>query len=80
MDVVKRLTVKAASAHEIDDPAGESPPLTNGACGIAGTERPAHLVAMAVVDTALHNTQVPMVTELGRDLQGYYMSSDCERQ
>jgi hypothetical protein len=38
------------------------------------------LVAMAVVDTALHNTQVPMVTELGRDLQGYYMSSDCERQ
>jgi hypothetical protein len=68
MDVVKRLAVTAASAHQIDDPAGASPALTNGARGIAGTEGPADLAAMAVVDMALHHREVPVATELGRDL------------
>lgn len=68
MDVVKRLGVTAASTQEIDDPAGASPAFTIGACGIAGTESPAHLEAMAVVDMALHNREVPVATELGRDL------------
>ena len=68
MDVVKRLAVTAASAHQIDDPAGASPALAYGACGIAGTESPAHLAAMAVVDMALHQREVPVATELGRDL------------
>ena len=41
--VVKRLAVTPACAHQLDDPAGFSPALTDGACGIADTESPANL-------------------------------------
>jgi hypothetical protein len=68
VDLVKRLAVTPADAHQLDDPAGASPALTDGVCGIAGTECPAHLAAMAVVVIADHNREVPMAAELGNDL------------
>ena len=49
VDVVKRLAVTPAGAHQLDDPAGAHPALSNGISGMAGTQRPAHLAAMAVV-------------------------------
>ena len=66
--VVKRLAVTPASAHQLDNPAGSSPALTNGVSGIAGTQRPADLAAMAVVDIADHHREVPVTAELGEDL------------
>jgi hypothetical protein len=66
--VVKRLAVTPASAHQLDNLAGSSPALTNGVSGIAGTQRPADLAAMAVVDIADHHREVPMAAELGNDL------------
>ena len=66
--VVKRLAVTPAGAHQLDDPAGSSPALTNGVSGIAGTQRPAHLAAMAGLEIADLNREVPVATELGGDL------------
>ena len=68
VDVVKRLAVTPASAHQLDNPAGASPAFTNGICGIAGTQRPAHLAAMSIVVIADHHREVPVSTELGNDL------------
>jgi hypothetical protein len=68
VDVVKRLAVAPAGAHQLDDPAGSSPALTNGVSGIAGTESPAHLAAMAGLEIADLNREMPMAAELGNDL------------
>ena len=68
VNVVKRLAVTPAGAHQLDDPAGSSPALTDGACGIAGTESPAHPAAMAGLDIADLNRKVPVAAELGDDL------------
>ena len=53
VNVVKRLAVTPADAHQLDDPAGSSPALTDGACGIAGSELPAHLGDDLLVKPAL---------------------------
>ncbi len=68
MDVAKRLAITPASAHQLDDPAGAHPALSNGVRGIAGTQRPAHPAAMAVVGIAYLNREVPVAAELGCDL------------
>ena len=68
MHVVKRLAVTPAGTHQLDDPAGASPALTDGACGIAGTESPAHLAAVAGLEIADHHRKVPVSAELGDDL------------
>ena len=68
MEVVKRLAVTPAGAHQLDDPAGTCPALPNGGGGIAGTESPAHLPAMAGLEIADHNRKVPVSAELGDDL------------
>ena len=68
MQVIKRLAITPAAAHQLDDPAGASPSLSDGACGIAGSESPAHLAAMAVVGIADHHRELPMAAELGDDL------------
>jgi len=62
--VVKRLAITPASAHQLDDPGGPSPALTDGAGGIAGTQRPAHLAPMAGLEIADLNREVPVATEL----------------
>jgi len=58
--VVKLLTVTPAGAHQLDDPAGSGPALTDGACGIAGPESQAHLAAMADLEIANHHREVPV--------------------
>lgn len=68
MHVVKRLAVTPACAHQLDDPAGSSPALSDSACGIAGTESPAHLAAMTGLEIADHHREVPVSAELGDDL------------
>jgi len=54
--VVKSLAVTSAGVLQLDDPAGFSPALTDGACGIAGRETPAHLAAMAGLEIAYHHS------------------------
>ena len=80
--VVKRLAITPASAHKLNDPAGASPALTDGACGIAGTQRPAHLAPMAGLEIADLNREVPVATELGGDLpiQPALVVLDCQEQ
>jgi hypothetical protein len=68
VDVVKRLAVTPTGAHQLDDPAGTSPALPDGVCGIAGTERPPDLAAMAGLEMADHDREVPVSAELGHDL------------
>jgi len=69
VDVVKRLAVAQPTAHhQLDDPAGTRPALTDGVCGIAGSELPAHLAAMAGLDIADFNREMPVAAELGDDL------------
>lgn len=68
MDVVKRLAIAPAGAHQLDDPAGAHPALTNGLNGVAGSESPAHPAAMAGLDIAYHYRKVPVAAELGDDL------------
>ena len=68
VDVVKRLAVTPAGAHQLDDPAGAHPALSYGVCGVAGTEGPAHLAAMTSIDIADHYREVPVPAELGNDL------------
>ena len=82
MDLVKRLAVRPAGAHQLDDPTGASPALKDGVCGIAGTEGPAHLAAMAGVVIADHNREVPMAAELGNDLliHAALVIFDCQEQ
>jgi hypothetical protein len=65
---VKRLAVAQAGTHQLDDPASTSPALSNGVCGVAGTESSAHLGAMAGLGIADHHRDVPMAAELGNDL------------
>ena len=65
---MKPLAVTPACAHQLDDPAGPSPALTNGVSGIAGTQRPAHLAAVAGLVIAAVNRKVPVAAELGGDL------------
>ena len=66
--VVKRLTVMSVCTHQLDDPAGSSPALSDSTCGIAGTENPAHLAAMTSLELADHHREVPVSAELGDDL------------
>lgn len=68
MEVVKRLAVTPAGTHQLDDPAGTRPALTDGVCGIAGSEFPAHLAAMAGLVIADLNREMPVATELRDDL------------
>ena len=68
VDVVKRLAVTPARAHQLDDPTGTFPALADGVCGIACSELPAHLAAMAGLKIADLNREVPVATELGDDL------------
>ena len=68
VNVVKRLADTPAGAHQLDDPAGSSPALTVGACGIADTESPAHLAAMADLEIVDHYREVLVSAELGDDL------------
>ena len=51
-----------------DDPAGARPALTDGACGIEGTEIPPHLAAVAGLEIADHHRKVPVSAELGDNL------------
>jgi len=53
---------------QINAPAGESPPLTNGVSGISGTQRPAHLATMVVDGMGLLHREVPVSTEMVKDL------------
>ena len=68
VDVVKRLAVTPAGAHQLDDPAGTRPAVTDGVCGIAGSELPAHLAAMAGLVIAYFNREMPVAAELRDDL------------
>ena len=68
MDVVKRLPISPAGAHQLDDPAGTKPALTDDICGVAGSELPTHLAAMAGLDIADFNWEMPVAAELGDDL------------
>lgn len=68
VEVVKRLTGKPSGAHQLDDPVGAHPALTNGVCCIAVTHRPAHLATIAVVVIADHQREVPVSTEQGKNL------------
>lgn len=68
VNVVKRLAVTPAGADQLDDPAGLRPALTSGVSGIAGTQHPVHLAAMAVVGIADHHREVPVAAELGGNL------------
>jgi hypothetical protein len=65
---MKRLAVSPAGANQLDDPAGASPALTDGACGIASSELPPHMAAMAGPENANHHWTVPVSAELGDDL------------
>ena len=68
MHVVKRLADTPAGAHQLTNPDGTHPALTDGACGIAGTESPAQLAAMAGLEVADHHREMPDSAELGDDL------------
>lgn len=68
MQVIKRLAVSPADAHQLDDPGGTSPALVNRLTGIAGTQRPSHIAAMAGIAIADHHWKVPMSAELRDDL------------
>ena len=68
VDVVKRLAVTPAGALQLDDPAGTRPAFTDGICGIAGSELPTHLAAMAGLDIADLHWEMPVAEELGDDL------------
>ena len=68
VNLLKRLAVAVAGAYELDDPAGASPALANGFRGIAGTQSPAHLAAMAGLERADVYWKVPVAAELSDDL------------
>jgi len=68
VDVVKRLPISPAGAHQLDDPAGTKPALPDDICGVAGSELPAHLAAMAGLEIADLHWEVPVAAELGDDL------------
>jgi hypothetical protein len=68
MQVIKRLAVSPAGAHQLDDPAGTSPALANGLTGIAGTQSPSHIATMAGIAIADRHRKVPVSAELGDDL------------
>jgi hypothetical protein len=68
VDLAEGLTAASPSADQFDDPAGTSPTLADGVCGIAGTEHPAHLAAMTSLDIADHHWEVTVAAELGDDL------------
>ena len=67
MNVLKRHAVPSSRVHQLDDPAGTSPAITDGGCVIAGTESPAHLPAMAGLEIADLDREVPVPAELGND-------------
>ena len=68
MQVIKRLTVTPAGAHQLNDPAGTSPALANGLTGIAGTQSPSDRATMAGIEIADLHREVPVSAELGDDL------------
>ena len=82
MDVLKRLPISPAGAHQLDDPAGTKPALTDDICGVAGSELPAHLAAMAGLEIADLHWEVPVAAELGDDLliQPALVVFDCQEQ
>jgi hypothetical protein len=55
VDEVKRLAVTPAGAHRLDNPADVHRALSNGVCGVAGTEGPVHMAAMTCVVIADHH-------------------------
>jgi hypothetical protein len=68
VDVVIRLAVTPAGALQLDNPAGTRPAFTDGICGIAGSELPIHLMAMAGLDIVDLHWDMPVAEELGDDL------------
>jgi hypothetical protein len=66
--VVKRFAVTPSGAHQLEDPAGTHPALANGLSGIAGTQSPSHLTAIAGLEIADHDREVPVSAELGDNL------------
>ena len=68
VNMVKRLAVTPAVAHQLNNPASTHPPLSNGVNGIAGTESPAQLAAKAGLEIADRYRELPVTTKLGDDL------------
>ncbi len=68
MDLSEGLATAQAAADQFDDPAGTSPSLADGVCGITGTERPAHLTAMSSLAIADQHWEVLVAAELGNNL------------
>ena len=66
--MAERLAVTPAGAHELDDPARTHPALSNGVCGVAGSECPSHLTSMAGLEIADLNREVTTAAELSDDL------------
>jgi hypothetical protein len=54
---------------QLNAPAGESPPLTNGVSVILGTQHPASFAAMVVDSMAPLHSEMPVATEMSRNLQ-----------
>ena len=68
VDVTEWLAVPYADGHQLNDPAGTAPALTNRIGGIAGAEIPAHLEAVACLEITDLEWEVPVPAELGDDL------------
>ena len=57
--MVKLIAVSRADAHQLDNPAGTQPALSNGVSYIAGTETPAQMMPMAGIEVAGHQRELP---------------------
>ena len=68
MDVVKRLAIPLAGAHQLNDPGGTYLALTDGVSRIVCSELPLHHAAMAGLDIGDDNREVPVAAELGEHL------------
>ena len=68
VDVVKRFAITPTAALQLNDPTGTCPALADGVSGFSCSELPAHLAAMADLKIADHHREVPVTTELGKDL------------
>jgi len=58
--VVKLLSIPPAGAHQLNNPTGTHPALTDGVSGIAGSALPVHLAAMAGLKIADLSRKVPI--------------------
>jgi hypothetical protein len=68
VDVTEWLAVPYAGGHQLNDPAGTAPALTDRLGGIAGAEIPSHLAAVACLENADLDWEVPVPAELSNDL------------